>query len=99
MRLGVVLLDVLELRRRAERLVVPVQVPHPPGDKVSVAKNTRRMDDKYVLVKVRISRPDVPKVALEVLHIYGIESDDGLGAHSCQPREVRVRRSSRAHRI
>lgn len=58
MRLRVVLLDVLELRRVAERVLVPVQLAHPA-------------------VQVRVPGADVAQVALEVLHVHGIEAHDG----------------------
>jgi hypothetical protein len=58
MALGVVLLDMLKLRRVPECRIIPVQVSHP-------------------LVKRRVPTSNVPNIALEVLHIHGIEANDG----------------------
>lgn len=58
MALGVVLPDVLELRRLAKRGHVPVQRAQPAVDG-------------------RVPRADVAHVALEVLHVHGVEAHDG----------------------
>lgn len=73
--LGVVLLDVSEFSRAAEGLVVPVKIAQPPG---------RQSQYDYIVVSLRIillvevgvAAADVPDVALEVLHVNGIEADD-----------------------
>lgn len=51
-------LDMLKLRRAAERLLAPIQAPHPA-------------------VQRRVPRSDVPHVAFEMLHVDGVEADDG----------------------
>lgn len=58
MTLGIMLPDMLELRRLPKRRDVPVEMPQP-------AMNSR------------IPRPNVTNIRLEVLHVYGVEADDG----------------------
>lgn len=74
MALGVVLLDVSELCRAAESLVVPVEVAQPPVKHVSIGNLCGLWG--VLLVKVWVSAADVTDVALEVLHVDGIEAND-----------------------
>lgn len=55
---GIMSLDMLELRRLAERGHVPVQLAHPG-------------------VQTRIARADITDITLEVLHVDGVEADNG----------------------
>jgi hypothetical protein len=49
MTLGVVLLDVCELSRAAESLVVPIQVAHPPEKfSISNVESNEGMDDSHL---------------------------------------------------
>ena len=69
-------LDVGELGRVAERGLVPVQVAHPTV-KIKNQPGPFWCRENYLLVKVRITTPDVPEVALEVLLVDDIEADNG----------------------
>lgn len=87
-RAGAYLLDVLELRRAAKRLVVPVQVAEPSTDmSISTGKGRRRIGDKIdALVQVRIPGPNVADIALEVLHVHDVEAHDRL--HHCRVSKI-----------
>lgn len=61
--------------RAAESLVVPVKVAQPPEMESQYRGFGIRLQI-ILLVEVGVAAADVPDVALEVLHVNGVEADD-----------------------
>lgn len=77
MTLGVMLPDVRELRRLSECFDVPVQIADPPTEPHQRLNQSGIGSKRYVLVNGRISAANIANVALEVLDIDRIETNDG----------------------
>lgn len=82
MALGVMVFDVLELACLAKcRGVVPVEVSNPAVEVWIAASNLTLLD--YVPKGHTLGRLTVADVALEVLYVDGIETDD-----SCEETDI-----------
>ena len=74
MAFGVVVLDVRELGRVLESIMVPIQVSNPSAD------GSEDVDQCYdcgnLLVQVWVATADVADIAFEMLDIDSVEADD-----------------------
>lgn len=78
MTLGVVIPDVLELGCAAKGIIVPVAMSDPSVFCQSSRSVLRATGN--VLMQMRVATADVAQIALEMLDVYGVESNDSLSS-------------------